>query len=221
MKWNTEVKCIRCANNGHLTKGKIYKIKDGILTTDIGAKYYYKDIDDMNKHSLINYFEGVEMGKSKWNGKVRCIKGFYNEVFKKDRIYKISDGRLSDIPYQFEDLKELNSTYSSQFEEVFDKVKLLLKQGYKFNYDDMRYNIYIFEDYNLLEIRKNDRMQYDIRWGRSLNTTISDIQPILDVLNIEIVEEQPKYKIDIEGEYSEEELEAIKKAGIKFKKVGG
>lgn len=40
--WNGLVKCIRCANNGHLTEGKIYKIVDNVLTTDNGTKIIYK-----------------------------------------------------------------------------------------------------------------------------------------------------------------------------------
>jgi hypothetical protein len=163
------------------------------------------------------------MGKSKWNGKVRCIKSFYNEVFKKDRIYKVSDGRLSDIPYQFEDLKELNYTYIAQFEEIFDKpdkLKLLLKDRYKATQGNMTYTVYVLGDYNLIEVYKNNKLLHDIRWGIKYDTTLADAQPILDVLNIEIIEEPIKYKIDVEGEYSEEELELLKSAGIKFKKVG-
>jgi hypothetical protein len=160
--WNGLVKCVRCSNNGHLTKGKIYKIKDNVLTTDNGAKIIYKDIDDMNKHTLINLFEEVEM----------------------------------------------------------DKVKILLKDNFEIEFNNKKYLIHKWTNYAKLRITQNGNIEHEIRWGESFNTTLADIQPILDTLNIEIVEEQPKYKIDIEGEYTEEELEVIKKVGIKFKKVG-
>lgn len=161
MAWNAEVKCIRCANNGHLIVGKIYKIKDGILTTEKGDKYNYKDINDINKHSLVNYFKEVKP----------------------------------------------------------DKLKLLLKDETVVSIGNTKYRLYLFSEHNLLEVIKNDNLEHAIRWGEKFNTTLSDIQPILDIFNIEIVEVLPKYKIDIEGEYSEEELEVLKSAGIKFKLV--
>lgn len=162
--WNGLVKCIHCSNNGHLTKGKIYKIINNVLTTDNGAKIIYKDIDDMNKHTLINLFEEVKL----------------------------------------------------------DKVKILLKHNYHLKIENKSYHINKYPTFNVLLVYNENckSREHEIRWGESFNTTLTDIQPILDILNIEIVEEQPKYKIDIEGEYTEEELEVLKKAGIKFKKVG-
>lgn len=168
-----------------------------------------------------------------WDSKVRCIESKDNTYLTKGKIYEVINGRIinnTGTSNTFQDIHELNRCMEyAKFEEVFDKpdkIKLLLKYGFEIEHNNIHYKVFIIEDcicidINYVDCTKNRRFtQHEIRWGKRFNTTLADVQSLLDALNIEIVEESPKYKIDIEGEYSEEELEVLKKAGIKFKKVG-
>jgi hypothetical protein len=155
-----------------------------------------------------------------WNGKVRCIKESGTGFFKEGEVYNVKNSKIEGCLTIVNNIEELNKYIYSQFEEVFDKVKILLKDNFEIEFNNKKYLIHKWTNYAKLRITQNGNIEHEIRWGESFNTTLADIQPILDTLNIEIVEEQPKYKIDIEGEYTEEELEVIKKVGIKFKKVG-
>ena len=122
----------------------------------------------------------------------------------------------------FNDLNSLNENHPlMKFEEVKpDKIKLLLKDEFEVKYNNRIYTVNKWANYAKIIIKQHGSVEHEIRWGVKYDTALTDIQPILDVLNIEIVEESPKYKIDVEGEYTEEELKALKSAGIKFKKVG-
>lgn len=101
-----------------------------------------------------------------------------------------------------------------------DKIVLLNKYNFKKTIGEVEYKILTY-GYTETEVvvQRNGIIQHVISWGERHKQTLEDVKPILDALNIEIKETPKTYKINVEGEYTEEELENLAKSGIKFKKV--
>ena len=107
---------------------------------------------------------------------------------------------------------------ADRFKEVPNKIKLLLQDG-EIVYNNRIYKVFKSNENSQLTILTTDRyLECEIRWGKDYNTTLADVKPLLDALNIEIVEPAPLYKIDVEGEYTAEQVAELEKIGIKFKK---
>lgn len=166
----------------------------------------------------------------KLNCKVRCIddKCIDNEGRHhiKDKIYQIVDGTIHGENdwksyHKYSTIEELNKNMESQFEEFKpDKINLLLEDGFELNTGDRTYRIDFYDLRIGLSISHNDGgSEHDIRWGKYYDTTFKDVKPLLDALNIEIIEPEKKYKIKTDKEYSEEETIKLKEIGIDFEEV--
>ena len=105
------------------------------------------------------------------------------------------------------------------FEEVKnDKIKLLYRYEYSVRNKDNTYTIQTgLNDINSIHISYKGRLKYEINWGEPYNTKLKDIQPLLDILNIEIIEEPIKYILDGNTECTEEQVKELEKLGLKFK----
>lgn len=154
-----------------------------------------------------------------YSGKIKCIKGYY---FTEGKIYNVNNGLLVDDKgnkfEKFVSLGEINANLLSKFEEVKDdKIKLLLKD-YEILHNNRTYVVRKSNEYNQIMILKDRYLEYEIRWGERYYTTFKNVKPILDVLNIEIVQEPVKYVIDSDTEYTEEQAIELEKLGLKFKR---
>jgi hypothetical protein len=174
-----------------------------------------------------------------YSGKIRCIRALNSMVFIKGEIYELNNGVFtkgktvdnSPLVYHtiFKSLEHINAEFTSQFEEVkSNKVTLLLKNGYEVKTEEYRYKLYLKNHLNgcsELQVfykfgKDNEILSYIISWDGKHYKKLKDVQPILDALNIEIIEEHPKFKIDSEKEYTKEEMEKLKELGLNFKEVG-
>jgi len=133
---NFKVRCVKEIEN-HSTKGRIYEIKDGILTLDsrlISGKF--NNVDEVNA-AHTSEFELVE---DKTSFKVRCVevKKSNDTLHTKDKVYEIKNGKMicdngEELPKfrnlgSFEDLQRYSA---SKFELVEEKMfsKSDLKTG--------------------------------------------------------------------------------------------
>ena len=162
-----------------------------------------------------------------FNGKFRCIESD-SEHFTEGRIYNFRNGKTTKNNgwerMQYTSIKDFESNNVGwRFEEVKNN-KIILLIPNEVN-KTMRYGNYglvktsTHNEYKLY-VYNGNLVQYIITWGKFWNTTLEDVKPILDALNIEIKEEEPKYEIDIEGEYSKDELKKLEELGLKFKIKG-
>lgn len=83
---------------------------------------------------------------SNWNGKVKCTREVFPSMWKKDKIYKVIDGRVEheeDYTDAYENFEDFQRGVLSDFEEVSipQPHKSLLKSGMKVVYrnGDKRY----------------------------------------------------------------------------------
>lgn len=165
-----------------------------------------------------------------YNAKLRCISSCSLRWIK-GRIYEVKKGILQEedgdcgnsLPYK--SLREINDIRASQFEEVKDKIQLLNVNAYTVEKDGKIYVLYKtysgkenVESFVCINSSYGCR-QTMIAWGKPHNTTLKDIQPMLDLLNIEIVEEKPKKFKLIQQEYDEETAEKLKELGLKLEEI--
>ena len=78
---------------------------------------------------------------SNWNGKVKCTREVYSSMWKKDKIYKVIDGRVEheeDYTDAFENFEDFQRGSLSTFEEISipQPHKSLLKSGMRVVYRD-------------------------------------------------------------------------------------
>ena len=167
-----------------------------------------------------------------YNGKVKCISnvlGLCHIILEK--IYEFKDGKViwenGIFSYydSFDDLK--NSNISLKFIEIKDENNILteIKWDGKNNIDneDTNYSIFVHQNYIKIGLFKNvkkgeELADIDIRYGDLYKTTLEDVNKILAIYDYKIVIEEPKYKLKLDGEYSEEEIKKLEGLGIKFEK---
>jgi len=109
----------------------------------------------------------------------------------------------------FENLHDLNSRIDTQFEEIKDdKITLLFENNHSIEMDGRGYYICKLEDYYMLKVEHigSGYVEHEIRWGKAFKTTLQDIKPMLDALNVEIIEPLKKYKINTDKDYTEDGL---------------
>ena len=78
---------------------------------------------------------------SNWNGKVKCVRQVFPSMWKKDKIYKVIDGRVEheeDYTDAYENFEDFQRITLSDFEEISipQPHKSLLKSGMKVVYRD-------------------------------------------------------------------------------------
>lgn len=150
-----------------------------------------------------------------YTGKLKCV-CWYGENFTVGKIYNCEDGYIINNKGSRTNYEE----YPYSFIKVnSDKIELLLPKnvGQELRVGDFKLT-HQLNEYEL-HVFSNGWCQHSICWGEQYNKTIEDVKPLLDALNIEIIEESPKYTIDSTKEYTEEEVKELEKLGIKFKKV--
>lgn len=125
-----KIRCVSVPNLGDFTKGKIYDVTDGVLSSDFGKPPYecwkYKTLEEINT-THISQFELVEEVKY-FNGKIRCIKAG-SDTFKIWEVYEIKNGELllenggvfkKEIK-SLDDIKHLKSKFELVEEPDFQK----------------------------------------------------------------------------------------------------
>lgn len=151
--------------------------------------------------------------------KFKCIRSDaeYLTIGKIYDCYSMRDGGITvinDKGYKF-------SYFLSRFEEVKeDKIVLLYKDQYVLHHNDRIYMVDIEPNETFIRVKTDKQhTEFMICWGDNYKTTLKDVQPILDVLNIEVVEEQPKkYKL-VEQEYDEETANKLKELGLILEEI--
>lgn len=167
-----------------------------------------------------------------YEAKLRCIKeveeSWTSNRFEKDKVYDFKNGefyyndKLFYSPYfDYVSLEDINNNFNPKFEEVVeDKITLLLEDRFTVDKNGDCYQIIFYNSWNTLQVKDyDDRVKYTIRWGGEFSTSLEDIKPILDALNVEIVEPVKKYKINTDKEFTEEEKAKLEELGIEFKEV--
>ena len=126
---------------------------------------------------------------SNWNGKVKCTREIFPSMWKKDKIYKVIDGRVEheeDYTDAFENFEDFQRRFLSDFEEISipQPHKSLLKSGMKVVYRNGSHRYVLLEtnriynphtwNFSLLISEYNENLI------RSLGTSPYDIMEIYD-----------------------------------------